>query len=114
MLYAAQQGVFRAYHDRVFELFWRRELDLENAAALAAVLQHCGAPTGEFVDFLDGQGRRALAEIRSRAESAGVFGVPSFLFADGDLYWGREHLPRVRERASANPACLAAPPRPLQ
>ena len=103
MLYAAQHGVFRAYHDCVFELFWRRELDLENAAALAAVLQHCGAPTGEFVDFLDGQGARALAEIRSQAEAAGVFGVPSFLFADGDLYWGREHLPRVRERASAKP-----------
>jgi hypothetical protein len=23
--------------------------------------------------------------------------VPSFLFDDGDLYWGREHLPRIRE-----------------
>jgi hypothetical protein len=26
-----------------------------------------------------------------------VFGVPSFLFPDGELYWGREHLPRIRE-----------------
>ena len=103
MLYAAQHGVFRAYHDRVFELFWRRELDLENAAALAAVLHDCGAPVAEFVAFLDGQGRCALAEIRTQAEAAGVFGVPSFLFADGDLYWGREHLPRVRERALAKP-----------
>ena len=101
MLYAAQHGVFRAYHDRVFELFWRRELDLENAAALAAVLQQCGAATGAFADFLDGQGRRALAAVRSEAEAAGVFGVPSFLFADGDLYWGREHLGSVRARALA-------------
>ena len=31
------------------------------------------------------------------AEAAGVFGVPSFLLDDGDLYWGREHLPRIRE-----------------
>jgi hypothetical protein len=26
-----------------------------------------------------------------------VFGVPSFLLDGGDLYWGREHLPRIRE-----------------
>jgi 2-hydroxychromene-2-carboxylate isomerase len=103
MLYAAEHGVFRAYHDRVFELFWRRELDLENAAALAAVLHECGAPAPDFSAFLDGQGRAALAQIRTQAEAAGVFGVPSFLFADGDLYWGREHLPRVRERALAKP-----------
>jgi 2-hydroxychromene-2-carboxylate isomerase len=101
MLYAAQHGVLRAYHDRVFEQFWRRELDLENAAALAAVLQQCGAATGEFAGFLAGQGRRALAAIQSEAEAAGVFGVPSFLFADGDLYWGREHLGSVRARALA-------------
>ena len=27
--------------------------------------------------------------------------VPSFLFPDGDLYWGREHLPRIREMLAA-------------
>lgn len=98
MLYAKRHGVFRDYHDRVFERFWQRELDIENPAALAAVLQECGAPTAEFLSFLHGQGRRELTELRSEAEAAGVFGVPSFLFADGDLYWGREHLQRVRER----------------
>lgn len=101
MLYAGRHGVFRAYHDRIFELFWRRELDLEDAAALAAVLHDCGAPAADFATFLAAEGRAALAEIHAQAEAAGVFGVPSFLFADGDLYWGREHLPRVRERALA-------------
>jgi 2-hydroxychromene-2-carboxylate isomerase len=103
LLYAKQRGVFRAYHDRVFELFWKRALDLENPQALAEVLQHCGAPSRQFLAFLDGAGARALEEIRGQAEAAGVFGVPSFLFADGDLYWGREHLSQVRERLLANP-----------
>jgi hypothetical protein len=31
----------------------------------------------------------------------GVFGVPSFLFVGGDLYWEREHLPRIREILAA-------------
>ncbi len=115
MLFAKRHGVFRGYHDRVFERFWQRELDLESPQALAAILQECGAPSAEcgapsaecgapsaeFLSFLDGEGRRELAQIRSVAEAAGVFGVPSFLFPDGELYWGREHLPQVRERLRA-------------
>jgi 2-hydroxychromene-2-carboxylate isomerase len=98
MLYAQRHGVFRPYHDRVFERFWRRDLDLENAAALAAVLEEAGADTKNFVAFLDGEGSQQLDTIQREAEAAGVFGVPSYLLDDGDLYWGREHLPRIRER----------------
>ena len=97
MLYAKRYDVFRGYHDRVFERFWKRELDIESPAALAAVLQQCGADTRNFEDFLCNEGRAELAQIQREAEAAGVFGVPSFLLEDGDLYWGREHLPRIRE-----------------
>jgi 2-hydroxychromene-2-carboxylate isomerase len=97
MLYAKRHGVFRGYHDRVFERFWKRELDIESPIALAAVLQEHGADTGHFEDFLRDEGRTELARIQRDAEAAGVFGVPSFLLEDGDLYWGREHLPRIRE-----------------
>jgi 2-hydroxychromene-2-carboxylate isomerase len=96
-LYAKQRGVFRDYHDRVFERFWRRELDIESPAALAAVLAECGTDAANFAAFLDGEGARRLQDIQREAEAAGVFGVPSFLLDDGDLYWGREHLPRIRE-----------------
>ena len=102
MLYAKRHGVFRDYHDRVFERFWKRELDLESPAALAAVLGEYGADTADFAAFLAGDGRQQLQNIQHEAEAAGVFGVPSFLLEDGDLYWGREHLPRIRE--------LTAPP----
>ena len=97
MLYAKQHGVFRAYHDRVFERFWRRELDIEDPAVLAAVLTECDADTSGFSAFLDGDGRGQLLAIQRGAEAAGVFGVPSFLLEHGDLYWGSEHLPRIRE-----------------
>jgi 2-hydroxychromene-2-carboxylate isomerase len=101
LLYAKRHGVFRAYHDRVFERFWKRELDIENVDALAAVLAECGADSGELVGFLDGEGRRELERIHQEAAAAGVFGVPSYLLEDGDLYWGREHLPRIRELIAA-------------
>ena len=100
MLYARRQGVLRPYHDRVFERFWKRELDIESPEALAALLRECGGDSTEFATFLGGEGRRELDAIRVEAEAAGVFGVPSFLLDDGDLYWGREHLPRIRDLLS--------------
>jgi 2-hydroxychromene-2-carboxylate isomerase len=42
--------------------------------------------------------------VQADAEAQGVIGVPSFLLDDGDLYWGREHLPRIRELLSNAPA----------
>jgi 2-hydroxychromene-2-carboxylate isomerase len=98
-LWAKRQGKrqFRAYHDRVFELFWRRELDIEDAEAIAAVLSEVHADQTGFRGFLAGAGRIELDIIRESAEAAGVFGVPSFI-VEGELFWGREHLADIREK----------------
>jgi 2-hydroxychromene-2-carboxylate isomerase len=98
MLWAKRQGpaIFRAYHDRVFERFWRRELDIENAEVIAATLAEGGADTADFATFLSGEGRAEHDAIRQRAEASGVFGVPT-LVLDGELFWGREHLPDICE-----------------
>ena len=101
LLYAKRQGVFRAYNDEVYERFWKRELDIESVAALAEVLSHAGADGPGFAAFAQGEGWRVLEEVQADAEEKGVFGVPSFLFPDGELHWGREHLPRIRERLAA-------------
>jgi 2-hydroxychromene-2-carboxylate isomerase len=101
MIYAKRCGVFRDYHDRVFERFWRRELDIESPTALAAVLTECGADAAGFPAFLEGEGQAQLRDVQREAEAAGVFGVPSFLLERGELYWGREHLPRIRELLAA-------------
>jgi 2-hydroxychromene-2-carboxylate isomerase len=100
MLHALRDGdtVFRRYHDAVFERFWRRALDIEDRAAIAGVLAEAGASPG-FADSADD--RIAQVERISRAaEADGVFGVPSFVL-DGELFWGREHLPEIRARLSA-------------
>ena len=100
LLYAKRHGVFRAYNDLTFERFWKRELDIERPENIAAVLAEAGAGAADFAAFAADQGRRELKELEGEAQAAGVFGVPSFLLADGDLYWGREHLPHLRELLS--------------
>jgi 2-hydroxychromene-2-carboxylate isomerase len=97
LLYAKRHGVWRAYNDEVFERFWKRDLDIENPAVLADVLKRAGADARPFEAFVNGEGRRELKAVQDAAEAKGVFGVPSFLFPDGDLYWGREHLARIRK-----------------
>lgn len=101
LLYAKRHGVFRAYNDEVFSRFWKRELDIENPAALEDVLRRAGADTAGFAAFLAGEGRGELHDVQAFAENQGVFGVPSFLLPDGELYWGREHLLRLREILAA-------------
>ena len=104
MLYAKRQGdaVFRRYHDVVFERFWKRELDIENPGVVGAALSEAGADATGFPAYFPGEGRQELLRICRAAEAVGVFGVPSFVL-DGELFWGREHLPDIRELLSANP-----------
>lgn len=97
MLYAKERGVFRCYHDRVFERFWKRELDIESVPVLSALIAECGANAADFAAYAEGEGRALLTKVQTDAEAAGVFGVTSFLLPDGDLYWGREHIQRLIE-----------------
>jgi 2-hydroxychromene-2-carboxylate isomerase len=102
MLWAKRQGIeaLRRYSDFVFERFWKRELDIEDAAVVAAVLTEAGADAAGFPTYLAEEGRQELARICRDAEAKGVFGVPSFVL-DGELFWGREHLPDIRDMLAA-------------
>jgi 2-hydroxychromene-2-carboxylate isomerase len=96
MLYARKHGVFRAYNDRAFERFWKRELDAENIEAVEALTIEAGAPPG-FAAFLAGDGGAEHDRLRAEAEASGVFGVPTFVF-DGELFWGGDRIGVLRER----------------
>jgi 2-hydroxychromene-2-carboxylate isomerase len=98
MLFAQQTGdaVFRRYHDAVFERFWQRALDIEDPDALAAILSEAGASVSAFHARSE-ELCSDVAIIGRNAETDGVFGVPTFVLA-GEIYWGREHLPDIRDR----------------
>ena len=97
MLWAKAQGraVLRGYIDRVYDRFWKRELDIEDAHVIDSVLAESGAELKGFAAYHTGEGRAYNDRIQQQIFAAGVFGVPSFV-VDGELFFGREHLPRVR------------------
>ena len=104
MLYAKRQGqdALRRYIDITFERFWKRELDIENPAVIESVLAEAGSRHRRR-DAAPGSPATAGARspvISREAEEKGVFGVPSFVI-DGELFWGREHLPDIREMLAA-------------
>ncbi len=97
MLFAKEHGVFRAYNDAMFERFWSHRIEIEDHAAVEAVLAEAGAPAGKFAAYLDGPGGAAHDRIRAAAEAAGIFGVPMLVFED-ELYWGGDRVWLLAER----------------
>ena len=89
------EGVLRAYLDRVYERFWKRELDIEDDPVVASVLVECGADTDGFAEHARGAGRLEHDTNQLAIFDAGIFGVPTFI-VDREMFWGREHLPMVR------------------
>jgi 2-hydroxychromene-2-carboxylate isomerase len=100
MLYAQKCGKFRPYHDRVYEGFWKRELDIEDKQAIAAVLTEIGAAPGGFFTYLEREGQAELAAIQQRADVDEIFGVPIFI-VEGEMFWGHDRIPLLREKLEA-------------
>lgn len=100
-LFAQDQGVFDAYHNRVFERFFKRQLDIEDLAAVQTVLVEAGAAdAGGFAAFLDGEGDARYHQVLDEAEEIGVFGVPTFVIGD-EIIWGGDRLDMVRGALAA-------------
>ena len=90
-MWADQHGKFRPYSDRVFERFFKRELDIEDGSALAAVMSEVDLDVPGFKRYATGDGPRALKIAAEEAESDGVFGVPTFVIA-GEPFWGNDRV----------------------
>lgn len=97
LLWAKPQGrdVLESYITHVYPRFWRRELDIEDPAVVTACLEAAGADTNGFAAYLEGEGRAIHDRLQNDILDLGYFGVPTYVI-DGEMYFGREHLPRVR------------------
>lgn len=91
----ADRNVQQRYMDLVYERFWRRELDIEDAQVIAAAVAEAGGDDAGYLAYLAGEGRQRHDELQAALHPAGIFGVPTYVVAD-EIFFGREHLPMVR------------------
>jgi hypothetical protein len=96
MLLASQTGdsVFRRYHNMLCERFWRGGFDIEDPAAVRAVLVEADWEGHAFDKVItSGEGARQCRVIVADAEEQGVFGVPTFVLDEaGELFWGTDRV----------------------
>src|SRR5712692_5340321 len=90
-LYADQHDRFRPYSDRVFERFFKRELDIEDGAALASVMKEARLDPDAFKRYVLADGPRRLKDAAAEGTKDGVFGVPT-LIVDGEPFWGNDRV----------------------
>ena len=97
LLWAKQQGhdPLKHYTDITYERFWKRELDIEDPEVILAQLTEAGCDTDGFLEYLAGVGRDVHDRLQEEVLDAGYYGVPTYVI-DGEVYFGRQHLPRIR------------------
>jgi 2-hydroxychromene-2-carboxylate isomerase len=99
-LWADKHGQFRPYSDRVFERFFKRELNIEDSDALAAVMKEVGLDAHGFRHFAAHEGPRELEDAFAAGDRDGVFGVPT-LIVDGEPFWGNDRVEWVARKLDA-------------
>jgi 2-hydroxychromene-2-carboxylate isomerase len=99
-LWADRHGLFRPYSDRVFERFFKRELNIEDGDALAAVMKEVNLDADGFKRYAANDGPRELNDAFATGDRDGVFGVPTFI-VDGEPFWGNDRVEWVAKKLDA-------------
>jgi 2-hydroxychromene-2-carboxylate isomerase len=98
--WADKHGLFRPYSDRVFERFFKRELDIGNGDALNAVMKEVGLDVEGFKRYASHDGPAELQAAFAEGEREKVFGVPTFI-VDGEPFWGNDRIEWIVKKLDA-------------
>jgi 2-hydroxychromene-2-carboxylate isomerase len=96
-LFAETHGRLLDYSRTVYERFFRRELELDQAADIGEVLAGLGLSVAAFGEYLSAGGAREYQRAQEEATAERVFGVPLFVF-HGEPFWGHDRLPLLEQR----------------
>lgn len=84
----------------VYAAEFAQGLDISGEALMADLLLETGAPAKEVLAAAQSRENKiGLRAAISDAEDRGIFGAPSFVLADGSLYWGDDRLEQALEAA---------------
>lgn len=93
----ALAGEGEAWRDKfcraVFHAQFSEGRRIDDPAAIGEILQNVGAPARSILELA--QSDPIKLQLRTQTEEAGrlgIFGAPSFVTADGELFWGNDRL----------------------
>jgi 2-hydroxychromene-2-carboxylate isomerase len=96
-LFAEKQGKIVDYSRRVYELFFKRELAVDEVGAVAKFMDEFGLSGKDYLAYFEGDGQRDYEDAQKQASTDQVFGVPICIFR-GEQFWGNDRIPMLERR----------------
>jgi predicted DsbA family dithiol-disulfide isomerase len=91
---------FHEYHDAVFSAYFQQGKDIGDLETLAGIAADIGIDGGSFARAITDEKYEAVLRSSIRqAHSLGLTGVPSFVFADGNVVVGAQPYEVLRAAA---------------
>jgi 2-hydroxychromene-2-carboxylate isomerase len=96
-LFAEKHRRLLDYSRQVFSSFFRRELEIDTADAVANVIGSLGLSAQAYRDYLAADGMRDYETAQEEAAGDRIFGVPMFIFR-GEPFWGHDRIGLLEQR----------------
>lgn len=89
-----------ALSDAILTALWRDDRNIDDPTEVAAIAESVGLDGHALVDAAPRYADRYAADSE-KALAAGVFGAPSWVLEDGEVFWGQDRLDLLRWRLGA-------------
>lgn len=96
-LFAEKHGKIVEYSRCVFELFFKRELAVDEVEAMAKFIDEFGLSGADYRAYFDGDGQRDYEHAQQEASADQIFGVPICIFR-GEQFWGNDRIAMLERR----------------
>ena len=87
-----------------FQLFWKRELDIENEKVLLNLINKFQLDSTDFISWKSNN-QNCVTSLMDTALSMGIFGVPTFVFEE-EIFWGSEKLALISAKVTGDYSAL--------
>ena len=96
---ALPEALRDAFRAATFEAYWAHDEDIANEDVLRRLVERVGGDAPKTLEAIGTQAiKDRLFACTDAAVKRGVFGAPTWIVDDGELYWGQDRLSLV-ERA---------------
>jgi 2-hydroxychromene-2-carboxylate isomerase len=96
-LFAEKQGKLIDYSRKVYELFFNRELAVDELEAVANLIGSMGMSAQEYQAYAAGAGKADYEAAQQQAAADHIFGVPICVFR-GEPFWGNDRVSMLERR----------------